>query len=53
MPEDNNNLDDLSIEEILNLYKDTLTTEDNIISLYCPTPPPKAGWSGVRHATVG
>ena len=38
MPEDNNNLDDLSIKEILNLYNDTLTTEDNIISVSCSVP---------------
>ena len=34
MPEDNN-IDDLSISEILDLYKDTLTTKDNLISAIC------------------
>ena len=34
MPEDNN-LDDLSISEILDLYKDTIETDDGMLSAMC------------------
>ena len=34
MPEDNN-IDDLSISEILDLYKDTIETDDGLLSAMC------------------